>query len=221
MCQAFGAGGWRVGVHYYERKREAIRTAALVRERGGAAVCVQADVRDGKQTQDMVDRLLDRWSRLDALVCSAGVASSGLVLRTGLESWQAVLAANLTGVFHCLRAAGAVMLKQRAGTVMVIGSLAGIQGRAGQAAYAAAKAGLVGLVRTAAREWGSANIRVNLVLPGWHRTPLAGASFPDDAAAEHVLGRTPSLDAVADAIYRLALLPDSSGQVWNLDSRIF
>lgn len=221
VCQAFGAAGWRVGVHYYAREREAARTAALVRERGGVPLCVQADVRDGKQAQEMVHHLVNRWGRLDVMVYSAGRASSGLLLRMEQETWEAVLAANLTGVFHCLKAAGAVMLKQRAGAVIVVGSLAGMQGRSGQAAYAAAKAGLVGLARTAAREWGPANVRVNVVFPGWHRTALAGAAFPDDAAANHVLGRTPSLDAVADAICRLALLPDSSGQVWNLDSRIF
>lgn len=221
VCLAFGEAGWRVGVHYHTRERDGARTAALVRERGGVALCFQADVRDSKQTQDMVNHLVDRWGRLDVLVLSAGTASSRLLLRTGLETWEAVLAANLTGAFHCLKAAGAVMLRQRSGTVIMIGSLAGMQGRSGQAAYAAAKAGLLGLAKTAAREWGSANVRVNVVFPGWHRTALVGSAFPEDGSNDHVLRRTPSLDAVADAIYRLALLPDSSGQTWNLDSRIF
>jgi len=220
VCLAFGEAGWRVGVHYFTRQRDAARTAALVRERGGIAHCLRADVRDGKQVHEMVDRLCDRWGRLDVMVCGAGAASSGFVLRMDVERWATVMAVNLTGTFHCLKAAGAVMLKQRAGAVIVIGSLAGVHGRAGEAAYAAAKAGLLGLAKTAAREWGSANVRVNVVLPGWHRTALAGSAFPELVSADHALGRTPSLHAVAEAIYRLALLPDSSGQVWNLDSRI-
>lgn len=220
LCLAFGAAGWRVGVHYRTRPREAARTAALVRGRGGVALTLQADIRDGKQTEEMVNRIVDRWGRLDVLVCNAGVAAGGLVLRERADAWAAVVATNLTGTFHCLRAAGPVMAGQRDGAVIVVGSLSGLQGSTGQAAYAASKAGLSGLVKTAAKEWGQHGVRVNLVLPGWHRTGLAGSAFPEEAPAGHLLGRTPSLEGVARIIYQLALLRDSSGQVWNLDSRI-
>lgn len=221
ICLAFGEAGWRVGVHYRTQARRAARTATMVRLRGGLPMLLQADVRDGKQAHEMVHRLIDRWNRLDVLVCNAGVASSELVQRAKTESWAAVMETNLTGTFHCLQAAGPVMIAQRDGVVIVVGSLAGMQGATGQAAYAASKAGLVGLVRTAAKEWGKQNIRVNVVLPGWQRTALAGPAFPDETPADHLLGRTPSLAEVARSIYRLALLKDSSGQVWNLDSRIF
>lgn len=220
LCVAFGKAGWRVGVHYRTHAKAAARTAAAVREHGGTAMLLHADVRDGKQTQEMVAQLVDRWGRLDVMVCNAGVASSALVLRAGAEAWATVVDTNLTGTFHCLRAAGSVMVAQRDGAVIVIGSLAGVQGYAGQAAYAASKAGLLGLVKTAAKEWGRQNVRVNAVLPGWQKTALAGSAFPDEVPADHVLGRTPSLEDVAHSIYRLALLRDSSGQVWNLDSRI-
>lgn len=220
VCLAFGEAGWRVGVQYRTRPREAARTAALVRGCGGVALTFQADIRDGKHTQEMVNRLVDRWGRLDVLVCNAGIASSGLVLRTSTDTWAAVVETNLTGTFHCLQAAGPVMAGQRDGAVIVVGSLSGLQGATGQAAYAASKAGLSGLVKTAAKEWGQLNVRVNLVLPGWHRTGLAGAAYPEDAPADHLLGRTPSLEGVARIIYQLALMRDSSGQVWNLDSRI-
>lgn len=220
LCLAFGEAGWRVGVHYRTRPREAARTVALVRRRGGVALTLQADIRDGKHTQELVDRIVDRWGRLDVLICNAGVASGGLVLRERTDTWAALVETNLTGTFHCLQAAGSVMARQRDGTVIVVGSLSGLQGLPGQAAYAASKAGLAGLVRTAAKEWGALNVRVNLVLPGWHKTRLAGQAFPDEVPADHALGRTPSLEGVARIIYQLALLRDSSGQVWNLDSRI-
>jgi 3-oxoacyl-[acyl-carrier protein] reductase len=220
LCLAFGRAGWRVGVHYRTNESQARRTAVTVRAGGGLAMLLQADLRDGKQVHEMVNQMIDRWGRLDVLVCNAGVASSELMVRTSPETWTAVVEANLTGAFHCLRAVGPVMVRQRDGVVVVVGSLAGLQGSAGQAAYAASKAGLIGLIKTAAKEWGNSNIRVNMVLPGWQKTALAGSAFPDAAPADHVLGRTPALKAVADTIYRLALLPDSSGQVWNLDSRI-
>lgn len=218
---AFGKAGWRVGVHYRTHAQAAARTAAAVRRHGGTAMLLHADVRDGKQVQEMVAQLVDRWGRLDVMVCNAGAASDALVLRAGAEAWATVMDTNLTGTFHCLRAAGSIMVAQRDGAVIVIGSLAGVQGTAGQAAYAASKAGLLGLVKTAAKEWGRQNVRVNAVLPGWQKTALAGSAFPDDALADHALGRTPVLENLAQAIYYLALRQDSSGQVWNLDSRIF
>jgi 3-oxoacyl-[acyl-carrier protein] reductase len=221
ICEAFGKAGWRVGVHYRTRAQAAARTAESVRKYGGTAVLFQADVRDDKQAQEMVAQLIDRWGRLDVMVCNAGVASDALVLRMGAEVWATVVDTNLTGTFHCLRAAGSIMVAQRNGTVIVIGSLAGLRGTAGQAAYAASKAGLLGLVKTAAKEWGRKNVRVNAVLPGWQKTALVGSAFPDNVRADHVLGRTPSLEDLARAIYQLALRRDSSGQVWNLDSRIF
>jgi 3-oxoacyl-[acyl-carrier protein] reductase len=221
ICVAFGQAGWRVGVHYHASARAAARTAAEVRRHGGTALLFHADVRDGKQTQDMVAQLVDRWGRLDVMVCNAGVASSALVLRAGAKDWATVVDTNLTGTFHCLRAAGSVMVAQRDGAVIVVGSLSGVQGTAGQAAYAASKAGLLGLVKTVAKEWGRRNVRVNAVLPGWQKTALAGSAFPDDVFADHALGRTPSREDVARSIYRLSLLKDSSGQVWNLDSRVF
>ena len=218
ICLAFGTAGWNVGVHYRTRERDAARTVTAVAKHGGRGLALQADIRDGKQVQEMVARLMDRWQRLDVLICAAGQAVSDLVLRTSMEDWTAMVDVNLTGTFHCLQAAGAVMVPRRSGSIVIIGSLSGAQGQQGQAAYAAAKAGLLGLVKTAAKEWGPYNVRVNAVFPGWHRTGLSGDAFPG-TVGDHVLGRTPRLDAVAHSIVHLAQSEDASGQVWNLDSR--
>jgi 3-oxoacyl-[acyl-carrier protein] reductase len=113
------------------------------------------------------------------------------------------------------------MLEQRYGTIIVVGSYAGVHGDVGQSAYAASKAGLLGLVKASALEWGTYNIRVNAVLPGWHQTGLVSAAMPDKPELEnHVLGRTPCLEEVAQSIFHLATAQDISGQVWNLDSRL-
>lgn len=221
VCLAFARAGWRVGVHYRERRAEAEETAALVAELGGAPLPLQADVRDQAQVERMVGLLAERWGRLDALVCGAAHATASLVLRTDPERWRAVVETNLTGAFHCLRAAGPLLLGRRDGSVIVLGSMAGMRGAAGQAAYAASKAGLLGLVRTAAREWGPSGVRVNLLLPGWQQTELAGEAFPGpDELQDHLLGRTVELEEVGRAVLHLALLRGASGQVWNLDSRL-
>lgn len=220
ICLEFARAGWTVGIHFHQHKEAAEETAAGVQDAGGRGWLLQADIRNAHAVTAMVESFAERCGSLDVMVCNAGRAGSHLVLRLSPEAWRETIETNLTGTYHCLRAAGTVMSSQPAGSVLVIGSLAGMQGGAGQAAYAASKAGLIGLVKTAAREWGGANIRVNLVLPGWHRTELAGDALPGAPDPAHVLGRLTDLGSVAATVYHLALLPDTSGQVWNLDSRI-
>jgi 3-oxoacyl-[acyl-carrier protein] reductase len=222
ICCRFGAAGWHVAVHYSTRLEAAEQTCSLVKDAGGEALPYQADVRDATQVARMIEQVAARSGTLDVLIANAGQASSRLLLRHPNQDWAEVIETNLTGAFHCLRAAGGVMVRQRAGSVVLIGSHAAFHGGAGQAAYAAAKAGLLGLMKSTAREWGSYNVRVNMMLPGWQKSPMAGAAVPmdNDQLSHHLLGRTPGLESVATAIYTLALMPDASGQIWNLDSRI-
>ncbi len=221
VCLAFARESWSVGIHYRERREEAELTCASVASLGGEGALFQADTRSAEQVRAMTEAFVDCWGRLDVLVCNAGQAVSGLLIRQDVEKWREVIETNLTGTFHCLQAAAVPMLRQRDGSIIVVGSYAAAHGDAGQAAYAASKAGLVGLIRTVAREWGRSNIRLNIVYPGWHKTELAGEAMPDEANLDnHLLGRSPRLEEVAQTIVHLALRRDVSGQVWNLDSRL-
>lgn len=221
IAVGFGRTGDRIVVNYRTDTVEAERTVRAVEEAGGNAIPCQADVRDAKDVAAMVAAAVKRWGRLDVLVCNAAATEDRLLPRVSDEAWDKVVATTLTGAFHCLQQAGGIMQKQQAGTAILLGSLSGLQGRAGQAPYAAAKAGLIGLMRSVAREWGSSNMRINLILPGWHATALTG--FLDDPAHapfEPVLGRGTTTEAVANFVVALAAMPDVSGQVFTLDSRI-
>jgi len=221
ICLAFGESGWQVGVHCRTRLNEAEQTAGKIKDAGGEGFALQADLRDPAAVATMIDRFMARCGRLDALICNAGETVSALMLRLKPEEWQAVMETNLTGTFHCLRASAGVLLEQRQGAVVIVGSYAGYQGRTGQAAYAASKAGLLGLMRTAAAEWGSSNIRVNAIFPGWHRTDMSRDAIPnEDGFADHMLRHGADLTDVGRTVVHLATLSGVSGQVWNLDSRI-
>lgn len=217
----FGRAGWRVGVHYRDRRQEATRAAELITEQGGEGRIWQADVRHYPAVLAMIEDFVSCWSRLDVLICNAGIAESGLVLRLPSAAWASCVDVNLTGAFHCVKAAGRFMVAQQAGAIILIGSFSANQGTTGQAGYSASKAGAIGLFKTAAQEWAPYNVRVNAVFPGWQETELAGEHGRDKTAfSSHLLGRSPDLDSVARSVFHLAQLPDISGQIWNLDSRI-
>ncbi|BCA53514.1 3-oxoacyl-(Acyl-carrier-protein) reductase [Nitrospira sp. KM1] len=217
---AFAGAGYFVGIHYRSNKTAAAETLDLVRHAGAEGRLYEADVRLSPSVRLMIDAMARDASGLNTLVCSAGIAGSRLLLREEEDRWADIVATNLTGTFHCLRAIGPLFASCGGGSIVVIGSFSGFHGSAGQAAYAASKAGLVGLVKTAALEWGPSNIRVNLLLPGWHLTGLSGDAFPSpDQYIDHALQRPPSLKEAAHTVLHMARSQDLSGQVWNCDSR--
>lgn len=217
---AFAEGGWYVGLHYHQNKAAAEATRQAIVEAGGTGDLYQADIRHGREVQHMVEAYCCTVKTPKVFVCNAGIGTSRLLVRQSEEEWAQVLATNLTGTFHCLCSMAGPLITQREGSIVVVGSYAGFHGLTGQAAYAASKAGLVGLVKTAAQEWGSYNVRVNLVLPGWQQTGLSEGAVPESWKwTDHALRRPPALDEVARTIFHLAQLKDVSGQVWNCDSR--
>ena len=222
ICQTFAQHHWRVGIHYHNQQQNAEDTVKFINESGGESQCFQADISQYHQTQTMMKDFHELWGHLDVLICSPGYGVSKVLLKTSPEDWTNTFMINLTGVFHCLKAAGEILLSQKDGSVIIMGSLSSVHGTAGQAAYAASKAGLLGLMKTTAQEWGPSNIRINIVFPGWHRSPLSGDAFPPESRlTDHLLGRTPHVHHVAKTVFNLSQLPDVSGQIFNLDNRIW
>ena len=190
----FGRAGERVVVNYLRNEAGALETVEEIAHAGGEAFSIRADVRVSTDVEAMVSGTIRRWGVVDVLVNNAGSTKDGLLLRMADESWNDVIAANLTGPFHCIRAAAAAMMTRRCGQIISIGSIVGIQGREGQANYAASKSGLMGLTRACARELGPYNIRVNAVLPGWTRTERVDQLLQSRAAQK---GTSPEQEAEA------------------------
>ena len=179
----------------------------------------EMDVREEPQ----IEAYFSKLERLDVLIANAGLTRDGAVTSLSADDFDEVMNANLRGAFLCARAALKLMLRQRSGHILLIGSRAAKHGTRGQSAYAAAKAGLVGLAQSVAKEYGARNIRCNVVLPGFLETRMtAGLSTRrrEDVRAEHVLGRFNTVGNAARAIAFLARLDHVSGQVFTLDSRL-
>ena len=196
---------------------------------GGAFAASGRAVRcPGRRELDVTDRAgVREYFRVhppELLVCNAGITRDAPLARLDEAAWDEVMAVNLTGAASCAAAAAREMLRARRGHIVFISSFSAIHPPAGQAAYAAAKAGLIGLAKALARELGSAGIRVNTILPGFLETPMTAAVPPARLAAvtgDHVLGGLNTPAAVAAFLVHLHdHLPQTSGQTFQLDSRI-
>jgi 3-oxoacyl-[acyl-carrier protein] reductase len=219
------AEGARLAIHYKESANEAAQVLGRVRQAGSAGATFAADVSDGAQAEQLVNRVADHFGRLDGLVNNAGLTQVGPFLTLKPSEWNAVIATDLTAAFHTCRAAIPRMLSQQGG-----GSIVNVASRLGQmgvpetAAYSAAKAGLIGLTRSLAKEFGSKGVRINAVAPFVTMTDMTtdlmdsevGKSRLRDAA----LGRYGTADEVAEAV--IFLLSDKSslftGQTLNPNS---
>lgn len=219
----FGSAGERVAINYLFNERDALDVAETVRSRGGEAFVHQADVRNPSDVNVLIRTVESKWGRLDVLINNAGIMRDGLAVRLSEEDWDSVLDTNLKGPFLVIRAASNLMMKQKSGHIISIASISGLKGREGQANYSAAKAGLIALTKTAAIELGKFDIKVNVVLPGYLGTDMGRAVsnlFQQRILSENVLGRMNDAVEVAEFIYRLSLMKNVSGQIFNLDSRI-
>jgi 3-oxoacyl-[acyl-carrier protein] reductase len=139
---------------------EAQKTAKEIENLGRQSLAFKADVTNSGQIQDMADKILDKFNKIDILINNAGITKDNLLLRMSEEDWDKVIAVNLKGTFVCTKIVSRVMLKQRSGKIINLASIIGIMGNAGQANYAASKAGIIGLTKSAAKELASRNICV-------------------------------------------------------------
>ena len=153
-------------------------TVQLIREAGGEAHFVRADVSNADDVVALVDTAVKQYGRLDIGINNACVGINWKrLIDYGLEDWNRLMAVNLTGVFLCMRQELKQMLLQGEGAIVNVASIAGLRGLANSSAYTASKHGVVGLTKAAALEYASQNIRINAVCPVFTRTPLFEALF--------------------------------------------
>lgn len=153
--------------------------AAAIAADGGAAAGLAVDVTRAEDTERMAAETLHRFGRIDVLMANAGIAGVGSITSTTRETWDRVLAVNLTGVWLSNKAVVPAMQSQGSGCVINQASIGGLVGFSGIMPYAAAKAGVIGMTRQAAVEYASANIRFNAICPGTVVTPLVTRTYEE------------------------------------------
>ncbi len=133
---------------------------------------IQVDVTDEESVNKAFAQVIEKTGRVDILVNNAGITRDTLLMRMSAANWDAVINTNLKGAFLCVKAVTRQMMSQRSGRIINMGSVVGVMGNAGQANYSASKAGLIGFTKSIAKEFGSRNILVNLIAPGYVITPM-------------------------------------------------
>ncbi|MCZ8519399.1 MULTISPECIES: SDR family NAD(P)-dependent oxidoreductase [Paenibacillus] len=155
------------------RRADKVEAAAAdIREAGGTALAVQADVSREEDVRRLVAAALETFGRIDALINNAAVFEPGQVIGTPLAQWNEQIAVNLTGAFLATREVLPVMRRQQRGRIVNITSALAAGGAGSSAAYSASKAGLESLTRTTAEEEGYHHILVNLYDPGMIKTEM-------------------------------------------------
>ena len=180
---------------------------AQKRELPGSIDARALDVCDRAAIDALVEEVGTKYGRIDILVNNAGITRDGLLLNMDDDQFEAVLTTNLRSVFWLTRAVSRLMIRNRYGRIVNIGSVSGVMGNAGQANYAASKAGLIGFSKTVAKELGKRKITCNVVAPGFIATDMTSV-LPDqikDGVRQLIpVGRFGEVDEVAEVVAFLA-----------------
>lgn len=175
IAERLAKDGYDVAINHFPSdgdKANAEKVAETCRSFGVKAELFAANVADYAQCDEMVKSVKSTFGSIDALVNNAGITKDGLLLRMSEEQYDAVIAVNQKSVFNMIKLVGAVMLRQKHGSIVSLASVAGLYGNPGQMNYSASKAAIIGMTKTAAKELGSRNITVNAVAPGFIKTPM-------------------------------------------------
>ena len=212
--------GAEVIINYSSSIENAQKVVSEIKSFGGSAYPLQADISNENSVNELIKTVLGKNNKIDVLVNNAGITKDGLLMRMKTDDWQKVLDLNLSGVFYCTRAVSRQMLKQKKGRIINITSVVGLMGNPGQANYSAAKAGVVGLTQSAAKEFASRGITVNVVAPGFISTDMTKDLNSEAILAAIPLGRLGEPEDVAGAVRFLAAEPSAAyitGQTIQVD----
>ena len=218
----FAENGYDVIINYVSEKTNVEELEKEFKEKGVDALILKADVSKADEVQNVVNKAIEKFGKIDVLVNNAGITKDNLLMRMSEEEFDKVIEINLKGTYLVTKAVTKYMMKKRSGSIVNLSSVVGVAGNAGQCNYSASKAGVIGFTKSIAKELASRNIRANAVAPGFIETDMT--SVLSDAVKESIHNQIPlkrmgSSKEVAELIYFLGSEKSSyiTGQVINID----
>lgn len=187
--------GFHITVNYSQDEKGAKKTVKTVKEHGGKAFHVQADISDKKDSERLIEKTKERYGELGVLVNNAGFSSHRTLDELDHSEWQKSIDVNLTGCFNCAKEAAPLMKELGWGRIVNISSLRAMTGSDHGSHYASAKSGVIGFTKSLALEL-APEITVNAISPGYTRTPMNEEAF---AKKEDEISQKIPLKRVAEA----------------------
>ncbi len=199
IAEALADAGAKVAINYVVGDDAAARVVADIRDSGGTAMAIRADVSRESEVQSMFRTMFEAWGSIDILVNNAGLQRDAALVDMSLADWNFVLGVNLTGQFLCAREAAREFIRRgvtpelsrAAGKIICVSSVHEVIPWAGHVNYAASKGGVAMMMRTLAQELAGHGIRVNSIAPGAIKTPINRSAWETPDAEAKLLKLIP------------------------------
>lgn len=192
---------------------------------GRPGLALPLDVTSAASVQNVVDRLLADYGRIDILVNSHGVTKRLAAVDFPEADWDQIIAVNLKGVFLCCQLVGRVMIQQGRGSIINLASIGGLVGLPTSVAYCASKGGVIQLTRTLGVEWAPLGVRVNALAPSSFNTPMvrrvldAEPAYRERVVSKIPIGRIAEPTEIVGSVLYLASAASSmvTGAILSVD----
>ncbi|MBW1715747.1 MAG: 3-oxoacyl-ACP reductase FabG [Deltaproteobacteria bacterium] len=189
IALAYAREGASVVVNYTANQSAGEEVITAIKEMGGKAVLVKADVSKAADAEALVQKGVDEYGGIDILVNNAGLSRPAMLLKMTEDQWDQVVDIHLKGAFLCTQFAARHMKEQNKGKIINVTSVAGIVGTVGQINYSAAKGGLLSFTKSAARELAGYNVCVNVICLGIVATDMTEKIRTDEKLKEIYMNR--------------------------------
>ena len=217
--------GAKVAVNYHSGATEAEQVVAQIKENGGEALALQADVSDKDSARKLVNQVVERWGQLDVLVNNAGITRDKTLKNMEDDDWAKVISTNLNSVYYTVTAARPIMMEKGHGRIINISSFVGQAGNFGQSNYSASKGGIIAFTKSAAQELAKYNITINAIAPGFTETEMlqqVPEKIREKILAKIPMGRFGKPEEIARAVVFLAADGDYiTGQQINVNGGVY